>query len=781
MTASAGTPLKRKEDLRFLTGRGRYVDDVPFPGLLHAAIVRSPHAHARIARIDTSAATRLAGVVAVLTAADLPDGEVPALFTSGAFRACRQAAIAAREVRCVGEAVAVVVADNAYQAADGAEAVGVAYEPRAVSATVEDALAPGGARVHEEWPDNEAGVTASGAGDPASVSPDSVRGNGRSDVVVELSLRLGRLAGVPIEPRGVLAVPDSPDGVFMVWTSTQVPFAVRTAVARALGLSEERVRVIAPDVGGGFGIKGHPYAEEVLVAAAAQRLGRAVKWIETRREHFLSAAPDRDQQHRAMIRVTPAGAIRAVETSFTRDHGAYPMIGDVITINTINHLPGPYRVPHYRGRGVNVVTHKTFSAAYRGAGRPEAAFVMERLLDRAARRIGMEPADLRRRNLIRPEEMPYRSGLVYRDGVPIAYDPADYPAALERLLRVFDHDAWRAEATRRRHTSRPVGVGLATYVEGTGVGPFEGADVRIDPDGAVHVLVGVGSQGQAHETTLAQLAAAELGVDVDRVVVRGGDTSLVGYGMGTIGSRVAANAGPAVARSSREVARRTRLVAAERLECAPEDVVLADGRAHVVGAPHRGAALGELAQASLRSAALAREGAPGLHACAFFYPGTVTWAFGAHACAVEVDVETGVVGLLRYVAVHDCGRPINPMVVEGQLHGGIAQGIGEALAEELVHDASGQLLTATLMDYPLPRAADIPSLTVVPLDFPSPMNELGVKGVGESGAIAPAAAIANAVEDALRDRGAEITRVPLTPFRVWSAMRAAPPAATAGS
>jgi aerobic carbon-monoxide dehydrogenase large subunit len=764
---AVGASVKRKEDARFVTGSGRYVDDVRVAGTLHAAIVRSPHAHGRIDAIATASAVGVAGVVAILTAADLPEceGAVPPLFSAPSLRPYRHSAIARDVVRHVGEAVAVVVAEDAYRAADGAEAVDVEYTVLPAVASADAALAPGSARVHGDWPDNDAGATASGVG-------HAVRAMAECDTVVEAELVFPRVAGVPVEPRGVLAVPETPDGTFTVWTSTQVPFSVRAMIARALGLSEERVRVIAPDVGGGFGIKGHPYGEEVLIAAAARRLGRPVKWIETRREHFLTAAPDRDQRHVARLGVTRAGAVHALETEFTRDHGAYPTLGDVITLNTINHLPGPYRVPHYRARGRNVVTHRTFSAAYRGAGRPEAAFVVDRLLDRAARALGMDPAELRRRNLIRPDEMPYASGLTYRDGVPITYDPADYPAAFERVLSLLDYDAWRAEQKRRRGTTRPVGVGLSAYVEGTGVGPFEGADVRVDADGTVYVLLGVGSQGQAHETTLAQLAAAELGVEIDRVVVRGGDTHLVGYGMGTIGSRVAAVAGPAIAKSSREVARRARLVAAEQLECGAADVVLAGGRAHVAGVPDRSVPLGELARASLRSAALAREGSPGLHACTFFYPHTVTWAFGAHACALDVDVETGAVRLLRYAAVHDCGHPINAMVVEGQLHGGIAQGIGTALSEELVHDADGQLLTGTLMDYGLPRADQLPPLEVAAVDVPSMINELGIKGVGESGVISPSAAIANAVEDALADRGVAITRIPLTAARVWEAIRA---------
>jgi carbon-monoxide dehydrogenase large subunit len=706
------------------------------------------------------------GVVAVLTMAELPecDAAVPPLVPSPRLRPYTQPAIAGAKTRYAGEAVAVAVADDIYRATDAAEVVDIRYDVLPAAATVDAALAPGAPRVFDDWPDNAAGPSDGAVGDVA-------RGFREAQVIVEARLHVPRVAAMPIEPRGVLVEPESPDGRLTVWTSTQVPFAVRAAIAAALGLAEEQVRVIAPDVGGGFGAKGHVYPEDVLLAAVARRLGRPVKWIETRREHFLATAPDRDQHHRARLGVTRDGAIAAVETEFTRDGGAYPVIGDVISLNSINHLPGPYRIAHLKGSAINVVTHKTFSAAYRGAGRPEIAYVLDRLLDRAARQVGLDPATLRQRNLIRPSEMPYTTGLRYRDGVPIVYDPADYPAAFDRLLARFGYDEWRASQQRRRGSTRPVGVGLSAYLEGTGIGPFEGADVKIDPSGLVYLQIGVSSQGQAHETTLAQVCAAELGVETERVVVVGGDTAVVGYGNGTIASRVAAVAGPAVARTAREVARKARLVAGEMLECAPADVVLAGGRAYVAGMTERGVDIGRLARASLRSPTLLRESAPGLHACAFFRPETVTWAFGAHACALEVDIETGAVRLLRYAAVHDCGRPLNPMVVEGQLHGGIVQGIGAALAEELVYDDAGQLLTGSLMEYGVPKADQVPPLDVIALDFPSTRNELGVKGVGESGVISPVPAIANAVEDALADRGVEIARVPLTAASVWESLR----------
>jgi carbon-monoxide dehydrogenase large subunit len=767
-----GRSILRKEDRRFLTGRGRYLDDVTVPGALHAVIVRSPHAHARVASIDATGAWALSGVAAILSGADLPEcaAAIPPFVPSPGLRSYPHPALAQEVVRHAGEAVAVVLADDRARAVDAALAVLVDYEVLPAAVRAESAEGAGAPRVFAEWPDN---VAARSHGAVGSVDA----GFAEARVVVEAEMVFPRVAPMPLEPRGVLAWPSAPDGRLTVWSSTQVPYAVRAAIAGALGLPEEQVRILAPDVGGGFGGKGHAYPEEVLIAAVARRVGRPVKWVETRTEHLLAASPDRDQRHRARLGLRADGAIAALETAFTRDHGAYPTLGEVMPLNTINHLPGPYRVPHYRASGTGVVTHKTFSGAYRGAGRPEAAFVLDRLLDRGARGLGLDPAELRRRNLVRTAEMPYPSGLKYRDGAPITYDPADYVAGFDLALSRLGYAEWRAEQRRRRASSRPIGLGVSAYVEGTGIGPFEGADVRIDPGGTVYLLVGVACQGQAHETTLAQICAAELGVEIDQVQVVGGDTGVLPYGMGTIASRVAAVAGPAIARSAREVARRARLVAAEALECAADDVVLAGGRAHVAGVPSRAVALGALARAAVRSPALAREGGePGLRACGYFYPGSVTWAFGAHACAVEVDVETGAVAVLRYVAVHDCGRPINPMVVEGQLHGGIAQGIGTAFSEELIHDAAGQLLTGSLMDYGLPRASDVPPLEVASLDHPSAVNELGIKGVGESGVISPSVAIANAVEDALVSQGRSdetirIARLPLTPARVWEAAR----------
>lgn len=767
MDTPLGSPLRRKEDRRLITGRGRYVEDLHFPGMVHAAFVRSPHAHARVVSIDTAAARAMSGVIAIYTARDLPECArpiPPSIAPPAGFRATTQPVFADPLVRYAGEVVAAAIAEDAYVAADAAAAVVVDYEPLPAVGTLEAALEAGAPPVFDGWPDNVAGLSTARVGDPDAAFA-------RASVVVEASLGMARIHGVPIETRGIVVTPEGPDGRLTLWTSSQSPYGLRGAIASVFGLNEDLVRVVVVDTGGGFGIKGHAYAEDLIVTAAARRLARPVKWAESRREHFLTASPDRGQRHAARMGFTPDGAIAAVATHFAREHGAYLSSGEVVTRNTINHLPGPYRIPAIDVSARNVVTHAVFGAAYRGSGRPEASFVLERLLDRGARALGIDPAEIRRRNMIRPDEMPYRTGLVYRDGTPVSYDPADYPGSFERLLADFRYEEWRKRQRETAGSTRPVGVGLAAYVQGTGVGPFESADIRIDGAGAVHVHIGVSSQGQSHETTMAQIAAAELGVDPERVFVVAADTTLLPYGNGTGGSRVAANAGPSVAKTAREVAGKARVVAAELLECAAADVVLAGGRAHVAGVPQRGVALADLAKAAVRSKTLLREARPGLQACGYFAPETVTFAFGAQACAVEVDVETGRVRILRYLAVHDCGRPINPMVVDGQLHGGLAGGIGTALMEDLRYGRDGQLLTGSLMDYAIPVAADLPDLETRSLAFPSTRNDLGIKGVGESAIIAPPAAIANAVEDALQARGADILEIPVTPSRVWRALQ----------
>jgi carbon-monoxide dehydrogenase large subunit len=754
-----GQSPKSKDAVRFLRGQGRYVEDLTRRDLAHLGVVRSTHAHARITRVDARAARAIRGVLAVWTAADVPPLGRPLTTGGSKERGFAVPVLAGERVRYVGEPVAAVIADSPALVADALAAVNVQYAPLPPLVGVE-AVRAAASRLHADWPDNVALQVRGGVGEPDLARPGLT--------VVRERFRHPRLAAMPIECRGALAAYDADSGVLTLWASIQSPYSQRDVIARVLDLPAERVRVIVPDVGGAFGPKGQVYADEVLVAAAAFRLGRPVKWTETRREHAQCVGHDREQLHEAAIAFTPDGTIAALEDSFLADVGAYPVMGNGLTANTVNHLPGPYRVPHYRGRGESVVTSTMFNAAYRAAGRPEANFVMERLMDIGARRLGLDPADVRRRNLIRAADMPYRPGLTYKDGIAVTYDPGDYPAAFERMLGAFGYDDWRKRQMATAGSARPVGVGIACYAQGTGLGPFEGATVRVDPRGKVYVLIGVAAQGQAHSTTLAQIAAGELGADLDDVIVQGGDTALMPYGMGTGGSRVMANAGPAVARTAAQVRERAAIVAAEIFECAPADVRFEASRAFVAGVPDRALPLGRLAQAAVRSRALAPSGEPGLNACTWFYPDTVTWAFGGQVCAVEVDVETCRVRLLRHVVLHDPGRAINPAIVEGQLQGGAAQAIGAALMEEVVYDAQGQLLSGSLMDYALPKADDLPWLEVVLDEHPSTVNPLGVKGVGESGCIAGASAIANAVEDALADRGVIVRELPIAPARLYA-------------
>ena len=763
-----GTSPRRKEDRRLLLGAGRYLDDLTRPGAAHLGVVRSLHAHARLRSVDLGAARSAPGVLAAWAAADLPEVSRPVLSGSeGAHKGRPFAApVLARDVvRYVGEPVAVVVADDPYRLADALDLVSVEYEPLPALVTPEAALASA-SRLHEGWPDNAA-VQVRGAVGEAELEL------GRADVVVEAELRHARLAGVPIETRGVLAYRDQETGKLLVWSSTQNPYSVRDTIARILERPAEEVRVLTPDVGGGFGPKGAPYPEETLVAAAALRLGRPVKWVESRSEDFPALGHDREQSHRARIGFRRDGAIAAIDDRFLADVGAYPAQGNGLTMNTVNHLPGPYRVPHYRSAGTSVVTNKTLNMAYRAAGRPEAVFVMERLMDMGARRLGLDPAELRRRNLVRAAEMPYKPGLTYKDGVPMTYDPGDFPAAFERALELVDYAGWRKRQAAARGAVRRIGVGIACYAQGTGLGPFEGATVRVDPTGKVYVVIGVAAQGQGHATTLAQVCAEELGADFEDVIVTTGDTTVFPFGMGTGGSRVMANAGPAVAQTAREVRERAAVVAAELLECAPADVRIERGRAYVTGLPDRAVGLGRIAQAAVRSKALKPTGEPGLHACTFFYPDTVTWAFGTHVAAVEVDADTCAVRLLAYAVVHDPGRAIHPVIVEAQLQGGAVQGIGAGLMEEVRYDDAGQLLSGSLMDYAIPRADDVPPIPVALTEHASVINPLGVKGVGESGAIPGAAAIANAVEDALADLGVHVSEVPVTPARLHAWLAAA--------
>jgi carbon-monoxide dehydrogenase large subunit len=765
--AGIGRGVRRREDARLLAGQGRYVTDLPLEPALHVAIVRSPHAHARLAGVDAATARAQPGVRGVFVLADLPElrGALPPpVVPAVAVKPYRQSALAEGVARFAGEPVAVVVADDAYRAVDAAETVRVEYEPLPAVLDPEQAALPGAACVHGSWETNVAAAVALEAGDVDAVLRSA-------PVVVTRRFRCGRVTALPLEPRAVAARWDPVTPTLHVWSSTQMPHAVRQRVAEALGLPAEAVRVVAPDVGGGFGTKGPVYPEELIVAALARRLGAAVRWTDTRRDSFVSTAHAGDQFHTATLALDRDGRILALADDFLIDAGAYLPRGAVVANVTATHLVGLYRLPAFRCRGRIVVTHKVPSAPYRGAGRTQAVFVAERLLDIAAREAGLDPADVRRRNVIAADAMPYRRDLPYRDGMPIVHDSGDYPALLETALTRAGYAAFRERQAAARREGRLLGIGLAAYNEATGIGPHEGARVAVDAAGTVRVTVGAPSQGQGHETTLAQICAARLGVPFTSVTVAAGDTARFPTSNGTYASRVTVVVGNAVAKAADAVGERVRQVAARALECAPADVVIEDGgRVHVRGAPAPAVDLAALHALAHRPDVVRELGEPGLEATRYHSPDSVTWAAGVHVATVEVDRDTGAVSILSYHAIHDAGHEINPPIVAGQTQGGAVQGIGMALTEEIVYDASGQAVTGTLMDYALARADGVPAIDVTSADSPSPLNPLGVKGTGEGSAVPGPAAIANAVADALGGP-VDFTQIPLRAEAVLDALR----------
>ena len=765
-----GAAVRRREDPRFLRGEARYVDDVTLPGMLHAAFLRAPHAHARLARIDTVAAKALAGVAAVFTFDDLArwmkplplfGAPPPGLAAAIAFdvRQASQWALCRDRARYVGEAVAMVVAEGRACAEDAVHRIAVAWEALPPVVDVAEAVAPGSPLVHPEWGTNVAIAFTHSIGDPDVAFA-------RADVVVSETLRIQRYVGMPLECRGVVAHWDRRDGTLTTWNSTQVPHFVQAGLTGALGLPPHKIRVIAPDLGGGFGTKASGYAEDALVPIAATVLGRPVKWIEDRREHMSSAAHARHQTHAISLAATRDGAILGLRDRISVDLGAYNVWGIVLPYNTVAHLIGPHRIKSMRVDVQGVVTNKTPNAPYRGAGRPETVFAMDRILDRLGRELRMDPAELRRKNYIRADELPYDLGMPYRDGNPLVYDTGDFPAVLEQALAAAGYDAFRREQARLRARGVYRGIGISGYVEGTAIGPFEGATVKLDLHARVVVATGAVNSGQGHETSFAQVAADALGVPLDWVTVTGGDTAAVPFGVGTFASRSAVTAGSSIADACHQI--RTKLVraAATLLEAAPEDVEIDDGRAFVRGSPQKALDLARVVQASIPTFAAPGVASPDFEATAYHHVPTVTYASAVHVAQVEMDVETGGVKLLRYVVAHDCGKVINPVIVDGQVHGGVAQGVGGALFEDMAYDGEGQLLTGSLMDYAVPKADDLPPIETVHLEFPSPRNPLGAKGLGEGGAISPPAAIANAIEDALAPFDVRITETPVTPARV---------------
>ncbi len=768
-----GERIKRTEDPRLLTGRGTFVDDIALPGLLHAALLRSPHAHARIRHINVRPAAQLASVVAVYTRADLPpvlQEPLPKLVPHHALVHHKtQFALASEVVRHVGEPVALVVATSRYAAEDALDLIEVDYDPLPAVVDLEQAVQPGAPLVHEDIGTNVCAAYTQRVGKVEDALA-------RADHIFTDRFVVDRGTAAPIECRGVVAQWEPRLRQLVVWDSTQAPIPIRNGLARLLDLPQANVRVIAPDIGGGFGPKIMMfYPEEVLIPYVAMQLNRPVKWIEDRRENFVAMNHERVQIHDATIAVDREGRILAVKTVFLHDAGAYIPYGLIVPIVSSTTLPGPYKIPNYHCEFQAVFTNKTIVSPYRGAGRPHGVFVMERLMDRVADELDLDRMEVRRRNFIQPHEFPYHVGLLYQDNAPLIYDSGNYPATLDKALEMIGYDRWPDERARYRREGRHVGMGIACYVEGSGIGPYEGCRVTVEPTGKVYAATSVGTQGQGHFTAFAQIIADALGVALEDVTVTTGDSGAFGWGTGTFASRAAVVAGNAVHLAAQAVREKALKVAASKLEARVEDLVLADGRVTVRGVPRKSMTLADIAVASnpLRGTIPEDWEQPGLEASRYFAPPRGTFPNGVHAAILEVDPDTGMLNILKYVVVHDCGRVINPMILEGQIRGGVAQGIGGAFYERLVYDESGQLLTQTFMDYLLPTAMEIPPIEIAHLESPSPLNPLGVKGAGEAGVIPVIALFAQAIDDALSDFGIRITEMPLSPNRLRELVRAA--------
>lgn len=771
-----GQSALRLEDARLLTGRALFVDDVTLPGMLHVAFLRSDHAHGTIRNIDTAAAKVRPGVIAVYVAADLgaywkpgPLLVPPPPIAGLKFNAATQVPLAREKVRHCGEALAMVVAESRYLAEDALEHIVVEIDPLPAVANLEAALAPDSALLHDQFGSNLAAQVRQSKGDYATARSGAA-------LLVARRFHYDRGASAAIENRGVVAQWDGRAEEMTIWDTTQAPIPIRNGLAMMLGLRESQVRVIAPFIGGGFGPKIMMfYPEEVLIPWAARALGRPVKWIEDRRENFYATTQERAQIHDAELAVSKDGKILGVRDHFLHDTGAYDPYGLTVPINSQCTLLGPYVVPNYESKFTAVFTNRPTVTPVRGAGRQHGVFVMERLLDIAARELGLDRVEIRRRNQIPPDAFPYDHEILFQDFRPLVYDSGNYPAALEKAVEMIGYDDFvRTEQPRLRREGRYVGIGVVSYIEGTGIGPYEGARVTVEPSGVVRVATGVGTQGQGHFTTFAQLVAEQLGVSLDQVRVVTGDTREFNWGTGTFASRGAVVAGSACHAAAVKVREKIVALASTLLGAAPETLELEQGRVQVRGVPDRGMTLGELAiKANPLRGAVTPGTEPGLEATAYFGPDRGNAASGVHAMIVEVDAETAAVEIKRYVVVHDCGTIINPIVVEAQVQGGVAHGIGNAFYEQLIFDESGQLMNASFMDYLLPTALDVPTVEMAHIETPSPLNPLGTKGVGEAGAIPTGALFAQAVEDALAGSGVEITEIPLSPNRLFELLRAA--------
>jgi aerobic carbon-monoxide dehydrogenase large subunit len=770
MGSGIGESVLRKEDAEHITGQARFVDDIALPGLLHIAFVRSTHAHANLGAIDTKAALATPGVVAVLTADDLEfQGGVPCGSNpTGDAKQPPRPILAKGKVRMVGEPIAVVVGETKYAAADGAAAVTVDYDPLPVVTGVEDAVKDGASQLHDEAPGNLCCAIAYDTGG----FDQAVAG---AEVVIEQRIVNQRLTPVAIEPRGVVAQYQPSTGEVTLYTSTQIPHFVKTFVAVVIGTSEAKVRVIAPDVGGGFGSKLNIYAEEFAAVAVSKALGgRPVKWIEGRSENMLATIHGRDHVQQVSLYADKDGKIQGLKVHVLASMGAYlQLLGPTIPHLTLFMAPGLYAIENYDCRVDCVFTNTTPTDAYRGAGRPEATHLIERLVDMLARKVGKDPAEVRRLNF--PAEFPFSSA------TGLAYDSGDYEKPLDKALELVGYQELRERQKQARAEGRLIGIGLSTYVEVCGLAPsavtkaiglsapgWESSTVRVHPTGKVTVITGTSPHGQGHATTWSQIVETELGVPFDDVEVIHGDTAFAPYGLGTYGSRSLAVGGIALFRSLGKVREKARLIAAHQLEIDPDDLEWADGRFSVKGSPERGMSIAEVIGAAWTADNLPEGVEPGLEETTFHDPPNFTFPFGCHVCVVEVDRETGRVTIERYLAVDDCGKVVNPMIVDGQVQGGVAQSIAQALFEETVYDEQGQLLTGNLVEYMIPSAAEIPPIETERTETPTPVNPLGAKGIGEAGTIAASAAVVNAVCDAL---DVDHLDMPLQPERVWKALR----------
>jgi len=769
-----GKPIKRNEDPRLLTGQAQFVDDVHLPGMLHIAFVRSAYAHARLAAIDTQAARALPGVIAIYLAEDLGEywqpGPLlvpPPPIKDLLFNPRTQVPLAKGKVRHAGEPIAVIVAESRYIAEDAAQLVVVDYEPLPAIVALEDALKPDAQLVHEDLPQNLNAHAIQTKGDYAAVKA-------KADIVIKRSFAYDRGTAAAMENRGIVANWDRQSEQLTIWDTTQAPIAIRNGIAAMLGLSEKQVRVIAPFIGGGFGPKIMMfYPEEVVLAWITVKLGRAVKWIEDRQENFFATTQERGQLHEAEIALTKEGRVLGVSDIFLHDAGAYAPYGLTLPLNSQCTLLGQYDIANYYSEFKSVFTNKPIVTPYRGAGRQHGVFVMERLLDIAAKQLGIDRVEIRKRNLIAPEQFPYNNQIIFQDFAPLVYDSGNYLPAIEKaLVAIGYHDFLENEQPLLRAEGKKVGIGIVTYVEGTGIGPYEGAKVTVETSGRVSVASGIGTQGQGHYTVFAQVVAEQLGVEVTDVRLITGDTSEFYWGAGTFASRGAVVAGNAIHAASLKVRAKILKNASQELEVAEDDLELVDGTVRVKGSPHTAIKLGDLARRANPMRGAVKPGTePGLEATDYFGPERGATASGVHAMIVEVDPETMMIEIKKYVVVHDCGVVINPMILEGQIQGGVAQGIGNAWYEQLVFDENGQLMNASFMDYLLPTADTVPHIETDHVETPSPLNPLGIKGAGEAGAIPVGPLFAQALEDALNLPGLEIREIPLSPNRLWELVR----------